>query len=106
DSIGRSALSIFGYESKEIIEFKRFAHVVVGAAVLSLFSEIAVAGEDDVGNRSRGFLTLQRRAESLARHSLDTEVSKNDVRADLAHAPQRGVAIRHDFGLMPVARQH
>src|SRR5207244_9201475 len=49
---GSSAFScIFFDQANEIGEFKRFAEEVVGAALVRLLRDVAVAGEDDVRDR-------------------------------------------------------
>ena len=52
DSCGFSALRacIFVDKTNQVLEFKRFAHVVVGAALPRFLGDVTVAGEDDVGN--------------------------------------------------------
>src|SRR3954468_3324250 len=61
DSIGFSALSscIFVDKANQVLEFKRFAHVVVGAADARFFGDVAVTGHDDVRDAFRLRLPLE-----------------------------------------------
>src|SRR5438128_1159120 len=76
DSIGFSAFSscIFPDETNEVVEFKRFAHVVVGTALPGLFGDVAVAGDDDVRDVLRFRAGLERAAQRLAAHAFDGEI--------------------------------
>src|ERR1051325_5813831 len=82
DSSGFSAVSfcIFVDQTEEIVEFKRFAEVIVGAAVTGLLRDVAVSGDDDVGDRARLLELLEARAESLAVHPFDGEVGEDQDR--------------------------
>src|SRR6266536_5671032 len=79
DSIGFSAFSscIFVDQTNQIGEFKRFAHVVVGAALPCFLSKIAVAGQNDVGDAARVLLRLQGRAKLIAGHAFDREIGED-----------------------------
>src|SRR5689334_12394070 len=70
DSIGVSAFSscILFDQTEQIGEFKRFAEVIVGAAGAGLFGDVAVAGQDDVGDRARLLELFQVAAQRLAVH--------------------------------------
>src|SRR6185436_3938930 len=65
DSVGFSALSscIFIDQSDEVVEFKWLAHVVIGAADARLLGDVAVAGENHIGDALRLRFRLQRAAE-------------------------------------------
>src|ERR1043166_3546458 len=73
DSVGFSAFSscIFLHEIDQVLEFKRFAEVVVRAALARLFSDVTVAGHDDVRNVFRLRLGFEAAAEGVATHPLD-----------------------------------
>src|SRR5688572_5068399 len=79
DSIGFSAFSscIFVDELDQVVEFKRFAHEVVGPADARLFGDVAVAGNDDVGDVLRLGVGLEGAAQLLAAHSFDGEVGED-----------------------------
>src|SRR5687768_6715051 len=64
DSIGFSALSscIFFDETNQVLEFKRFAHVVVGAADTRLLGDVAIARHDHVRDVLRLRVRLERTA--------------------------------------------
>src|SRR6266849_1454890 len=75
DSIGFSAFSscIFVDQTNQIGKFKRFAHVVIGAALARFLSEIAVAGENDVRDMARLLLRFEHSAKLITGHSLDSQ---------------------------------
>src|SRR5258708_4367830 len=108
DSIGFSAFSscIFFDQTNQIGEFKRFAHVVVGAALTCFLSEIAVAGENDVRDLARLVLRFERRAKLIARHALDRQVREDHRWLRLPCTSQRRMSVRHDLTLPAVPLQN
>src|SRR3989442_15853147 len=68
DSIGFSAFSscILFDQTNQVLEFKRFAHEVIGPAAFGLRRDIDVTGNYDVGNGLRFRLRAQRRAKCAA----------------------------------------
>src|SRR5215208_6768417 len=64
DSGGFSAFSscIFLHQVNQVVDLERLAHVVVGAADARFLGDVAVAGENHVGNRLRLAARLERAA--------------------------------------------
>src|SRR2546423_3859642 len=72
---GSSAFScIFVAQTNQVREFKRFAEEVVGAALAGLLRDVAVAGEDDVGDGPGAGVGLEHVAQLPAVHPLDGQV--------------------------------
>src|SRR5438477_9424049 len=86
-----SALSscIFFDEANEVIEFKRLAHVIVGAAVARFVGDVAIAGEDDVRDVLRLRMLLERTAKRVAAHPFDGEVGEDQRRLERLRALER-----------------
>src|SRR5438445_4566782 len=108
DSVGFSAFSscIFFDQTNKVIKFKRFAHVVVGAAQPGLFSDIAVTGHDDEGNRSCLLVRLQRTAKCVAAHSLQFQIGENDRWPGLPRPSQGFLSFGHDLTRLAVTLQY
>src|SRR5438093_3628800 len=105
DSIGFSAFSscIFVDQTNQIGEFKRFAHIVIGAAFSRFLSEIAIAREHDVRNVLCLLLRFERRAKLIAAHALDRQVGEDHRRFQLFRAPERSLPVRDNLALPAVA---
>src|SRR3954447_9337663 len=107
DSSGFSAFSscILFNEPDQVRELERLAEVVVGAALLRFFGDVAVAGEDDVRNRARIGAGLQFAAQRGAVHPFDGEVGEDHLRMRLLGAREGSGAVRDDLAVAPVALQ-
>src|SRR6266550_6283920 len=70
-------VSVLVDQANQVGEFKRFAEEVVGAALAGLLRDVAVAGEDDVGDRPGAGIGLERVAQLPAPHPLDGEVGED-----------------------------
>src|SRR5688500_57476 len=99
DSIGFSALSscIFFDETDQVVEFKRFAHVVVSAADARLLGDVAVARHDDVWDVLRIRIRLERTAKLLAAHAFDGEIREDHGRLRGLRAIECALSIRDDL---------
>src|ERR1043166_5740853 len=108
DSGGFSAFSscILFNEPDQVRKLERFAKIIVGAALLRLFSDVAVAGENDVGDGAGFRLPLQRAAKRLAVHPLDGEVGEDHLRMQLLRARKGSRAVRDDLTVAPIALQY
>src|SRR3954447_21177167 len=97
DAGGFSAFSscIFVDEPEQVRELEWFDEIVVGAALARFLGDVAVSGEDDVGDRARLRLALERTAEGGAVHPFDGEVGEDHLRTDFPGARKRGGAVCH-----------
>src|SRR5436190_7581288 len=74
-------VSVLVDQANQVGEFKRFAEEVVGAALTGFLRDVAVAGEDDVGDRLGSGVGLERVAELPPAHPFDGEVGEDHGRA-------------------------
>src|SRR5262245_61367337 len=94
DSSGFSALScILVDEANQIGEFKRFAQEVVRAALPRLLGDVAVAGEDDVGDGLGLRGAFECVAQILTAHPFDGQVGEDHRRAHLLGPLERGLPV-------------
>src|SRR5207244_3070703 len=102
DSGGSSAfsrifVSVLVDKANQVGEFKRFAEEIVGAALAGLLRDVAVAGEDDIGDRFEAVVGLQRVAQLPSPHPFDGEVGEDHGGAPLLRARQRGLPVGGDL---------
>src|SRR5437763_16083146 len=86
-------VSVFVDKANQVGEFKRFAEEVVGAALPGLLGDVAVARENDVGDRLGAGVRLQRVAQLSPTHPFDGQIGEDQGRTQLLRARERGLSV-------------